>query len=170
MEMDSKVKALIEPMLGKLCCRKRVWSFKSLALGFGKKIQHSGKLVDDFYGEWEIQTYCYAWRLIKDGKILCGSGDAVDHVNELTAVLKCVKFGRIISLEQLTALDVRIGFDTGISIDFLAAVSDEDEGITIFCPDNKCVKFTVGNGWKIGPSNKPWPKNEFLENEQATNS
>jgi hypothetical protein len=159
--MDRKIKALIQPMLGKLCCKKRVWSFKSLSLGFGKKVYHDNKLklVDAFYGEWEIRTYSYAWRVIKNGKILCGSGDAVDHVNELTAVLKRIKFGRIISLEQLTNLDVRVAFDTGIAVDLLAAVSDEDEGITIFCPDNKCIQFTVGNGWKIKSSNKPAKKN-----------
>jgi hypothetical protein len=55
--MDRKVNALIKPMLGQVCCKKRVWSFKSLALGFGKKIHHGKKLVDDFYGEWEIKTY-----------------------------------------------------------------------------------------------------------------
>lgn len=146
-------------MLGKLCCKKRVWSFKSLALGFGKKVYHGQKLVDDFYGEWEIRTYSYAWRVIKNGEILCGSSDAIDHVNELTAVLKRIKFGRIILLEQLTNFDVRVGFDTGIAVDFLAAVSDEDEGVTIFCPDDKCIQFTVGSGWKIGSSNKPAKKN-----------
>jgi hypothetical protein len=98
------------------------------------------------------QNLFYAWRVIKNGKILCGSGDAVDHVNELTAILKRVKFGCITSLEQFTDLDVRVRFDTGISVDFLATVSDEDEGITIFCPDNKCIQFTIGNGWKIEPS------------------
>jgi hypothetical protein len=156
--MDRKVKALIKPMLGKLCCKKRVWSFKSLTLGFGKKVYHGKKLVDDFYGEWEIQTYCYAWRVIKNGKILCGSRDAVDHVDELTAVLKRIKFGRIILLEKLTNFDVRIVFDTGIAVDFLAAVSDKDEGLVIFCPEHKVIEFTVGSGWEIVPSNKPRPK------------
>jgi hypothetical protein len=154
--MDSKLKALTKPLLGKLCCKKRVWSFKSLTLGFGKKVYHGKKLVDDFYGEWEIRTYCYAWRVIKNGQILCGSSDAVDRVDELTAVLKRIKFGRIISLDQLTNFDVRIGFDTGVAVDFLATVSDKDEGITIFCPNNRCVEFTTGSGWEIGPSNKPW--------------
>jgi len=160
LKMDRKAKALIKPMLGKVCCKKRVWSFKSLTLGFGKKVRHGHgeKLVDVFYGEWEIRTYSYAWRVIKNGKIVCGSGDAVDHVNELTAVLKRIKFGRIISLEHLTNLDVRVAFDTGIAVDFLAAVSDVDEGLYIFCPENTMVTFTIGSGWKIGPSDKPWPK------------
>jgi hypothetical protein len=168
--MDRKVKASIEPMIGKLCCNKRVWTFKSLALGFGKKIYHGKKLVDDFYGEWEIRTYCYAWRVIKDGRIVCGSSDAVDHVNELTAILKRVKFGRIISLEQLTGFDVRVGFDTGIMVDFLGTVRDEDEGISIFCPEHKTIEFRAGSGWKIISSNKPQPKKLNLEHEQATYS
>jgi hypothetical protein len=160
--MDRKIRALIQPMLGKLCCKKRVWSFKSLTLGFGKKVYHGKKLIDDFYGEWEIRTYCYAWRVIKNGKILCGSNDALDHINELTAVLKRIKFGRIVSLEQLTNFDVRVEFDTGIVVDFLATVSDEDEGLYISnCFEHKTIKFTVGNGWKSGPSNKPRPKNNF---------
>jgi hypothetical protein len=158
LNMDRKIKALIKPMLGKICCKKRVWSFKSLTLGFGKKIYHGKKLVDDFNGEWEITTYCYAWRVIKNGKILCGSSDAVDHVNELTAVLKRIKFGRLVSLEQFTNFDVRLGFDTGIVVDFLATVSDADEGLDIFCPEHKAIEFTVGSGWKTGPSDKPWPE------------
>jgi hypothetical protein len=155
--MDREVKASIKPMLGKLCCNKRVWSFKSLALGFGKKVHHGKKLVDSFYGEWEIRTYCYAWRVIKNGKILCGSQDAVDSVDELTTVLKPIKFGHVISLEQMTNFDVRVAFDTGVAVDFLAAVSDEDEGLNIFCPENKVIEFTVGGGWRIGSSDKPWP-------------
>ena len=156
--MDRKVRVLIKPMLGKLCCKKRVWSFKSLALGFGKKVYHGKKLVDNFFGEWEIRTYCYAWRVIKNGEILCGSGDAVDSVDELTAILKRIKFGHVISLEQLTDFDVRVGFDTGISVDFLAAVRDKGEGLDIFCREHKTIEFTVGSGWKIGSSDKPWPE------------
>ena len=153
-------------MFGKPCCRKRVWRSRSLSLGFGKKVYHKSppfKLVDAFYGEWEIGTYCYAWRVIKNETILCASSDAVDSVDELDAAIKRIKFGRVVSLEQLTNLDVRVGFDSGIAVDFLATVSDEDEGFHIFCPENKFIGFTVGSGWTIGPSNKPWPKKEFLK-------
>ena len=157
--MGRKVKALIKPMLGKPSCSKRVGSFNSLALGFGKKVYHGNpKLADDFYGEWEIRTYCYAWRVVKNKKVLCASSDAVDSIDELNAVLKKIKLGCIISLAQLTSLDVRVGFDTGVTVDFLATVSDEDEGVVIFCPEDKCIQFTVGSGWTTGPSRKPWPK------------
>ena len=47
-------------------------------MGFGARIQH-GKpgLKDDYKGEWELGTYGCAWRVIGDGKILCGSDDSV---------------------------------------------------------------------------------------------
>ena len=114
--------------------------------------------MDAYYGEWEIRTYCYAWRVIKNGEILCASSDTVDSIDELNSVLKRIKLGCIVSLEQLTNLDVRVGFDTGIAVDFLATVSDEDEGVVIFFPEDKCIEFTAGSGWTIGPSNKPWPE------------
>jgi hypothetical protein len=125
--VNNKLKELIRPMFGKPCCKKRVWRHRSLCLGFEEKFFHEKKLIDDFYAEWEIRTYYCAWRVIKDKKILCASSDAVDSIDELDAALKQIEFGCIESLDQFSDLDIRVKFDTGIIVEFLATISDEDE-------------------------------------------
>ena len=156
--MNIKLQELIQPMLGKPCCRKRVWRPRSLSFGFGEKPYHgNSKLVDDFYGEWEVGTYSSAWRVLQNKRIVCASNDTVDSVDELDGALKAVDFGRISSVEQPADLDLRLEFDAGIAVEFLAATSDDDECFHIvFRPGNMAIKFTVGAGWEIGESNKPW--------------
>jgi hypothetical protein len=153
--INTQIEKLIEPMMGNRCCRQRVWRPRSLSLGFGEKVYHGNpKLVDDFYGEWEIGTYYCAWRVIKDNRILCGSSDAVDSLDELDAALKRIDFGCIRSLTQPTQFDVRVLFDTGIAVEFLATTSDDDESFHIFCPQNISVEFSIQEGWTIGKSVK----------------
>jgi len=158
-ELPEQIREFLKPLLGKRCCRQRVSSPKALHLGFGEKMYHRNpKLVDNFYGEWEIGTYYCAWRLVRDGKILCGSDDAVDSVEELDASLKELELGAILSIQQIGNLDVRVELDTGVTIDFLATTSNgTDECFEINNGLSRQVaEFTVGNGWKIGASNQPW--------------
>ncbi len=154
--MNALVEDAIRSMLNKRCCRQRVWRPRSLSLGFGEKVYHgNSNLVDAFYGEWEIGTFYCAWRVIYDQKILCGSSDAVDSLDELDAALKQIDFGCIQSLTQPTRFDVRAEFDTGIAVEFLASTSDDDECFHVFGPQSLHVEFSVLEGWKIGKSNKP---------------
>jgi len=152
------VQTLIEPLLGKLCCRKQVGYRESLSIGFGSKIPHQNRLKsrDDYYGEWEIGTYNSAWRVIHRGKILCGSHDIVDSIKEHDAAFNRIELRRLVSVQQLTDMDIRLVFDLGITIDFLATTRDEDEWFHIFCHQGKYIEFTVGKGCTIGPSNTPW--------------
>jgi len=142
---------IITPIYGNLCCKQRVWQHKSLTLGFGERVLHgNSKLIDNFWGEWEIRTYCNSWRVIKDGKVICGSNDIDDSIKELDAALGQIAFGRILSLTQeASGLDIRARFDTGIIVDFLTTVSEHDETVSIFCPRNVCVSFSPAEGWLI---------------------
>jgi hypothetical protein len=145
------IPSIIQPLFGKTCCKARVWRGRSFRLGFGEKTYHGNpRLIDDFYGEWELGTYRNSWRVIKNGKVICGSNDTVDAIEELDASIKQLTFGKIISLTQeRSEIDFRIQFDTGIIVEFLCTVSDEEETLHIFCPDDVCVTFDVVNGWLI---------------------
>ena len=126
-------------------------------MGFGARIQH-GKpgLKDDYKGEWELGTYGCAWRVIGDGKILCGSDDSVDSIDELDRALNHIAFGAIISLQRRGRFDICIELDNNMAIDFFASASDDDELFHIFCPGNKYVRFTAQRGWALSDSDKPW--------------
>jgi len=125
---------------------------RSLSLGFGEKVQSKSRP----YGEWEIGTYGCAWRVVKSGTVLCGSQDSADKIQDLNAALNLIELGQFVFLRQLTDLDVRVQFDNGVTVDFLATISDGDECFHIFCPEEIYVEFSVGGGWRIGKSNQPW--------------
>lgn len=154
--MERRVQEIVEKLVGKPCCRKQVGRNRSLSLGFGDRIQHKTVLTDGFYGEWEVGTYSCAWRIVKEGKVLCGSQDAVDSIDDLNIAVDRIELSRFSSLRQFTDLDVRVDFDNGIAVDFLATISDEDECFHVFCPEKLVIVFSAADGWRIGPSDKPW--------------
>jgi hypothetical protein len=144
-------------IVGKKCCRQRVGEYKSLTLGFGEKIFHSRKKsIDPFSGEWEIGTYCSAWRIVKNEKIVCGSMDPVDSLNELDERLSSVEFGSVMGIKMLSKFDIRVELDNGISIEFLCATDYEEEVVFIFGPNNLYIQYSLNEGWQIGKSNEPW--------------
>jgi len=118
-------------------------------MGFGLKVPHLNKKArDNYYGEWEIGSYNSAWRVIRNGQILCASNDPVDSIEELDLAFNRVEFGCLVSLKLLTDMDVRLTFDQEIIVDFLSSTSDEDESFHVFCPQ-AYLAFVVGKGWII---------------------
>lgn len=156
--MNSNITELIEQIVGKPCSRKEVGRMRSLSLGFGSEVRSTIKLNEKVYREWEIGTYRSAWRVVRGGTILCGSQDLVDSIEELNLELDRIDLGRFSSLQQIGDLDVRIAFDSGITVDFLATMSDEDECFHIFGPGEVFIEFSLQGGWKKGPANKPWAR------------
>jgi hypothetical protein len=160
-ELGEEFREFLKPIFGKACCRQRVSEPRGLRLGFGEKIYHGNpKLIDAYYGDWELGTYYCAWRVIKGGRILCGSDDSVESANELNSAICQIDFGAIQSIEHLSSLDIRLGFDTGIMVDFLATTSDgTDECLGIVHnSSHRAAEFSVEDGWTIGASNLPWQK------------
>src|SRR6185369_4583727 len=83
-DLPEEVKDFLKPIIGKRCCRQRVSEPRAIHIGLGEKIYHgNSKLLDEYYGEWEIGTYYSAWRVLKEGRIICGSDDLVDSADEL---------------------------------------------------------------------------------------
>ena len=154
--MNNEVMGLIDQVIGKPCTRKEVGRMRSLSLGFGAEVRSAIQLNEAVYREWEIGTYSSAWRIIRDGVVLCGSQDAVGSVEERNVALARIELGKFASLRQPTLLDVSVEFDNGFSVDFLATTSDEDEIFHMFCPGALYLEFSVRGGWKTGPADKPW--------------
>ena len=163
--IDAKVREISEQLIGAHCWRRQVGRGRSLSLGFGGKIRSTSQLSDKTYGEWEAGTYRCAWRVTKDGAVICGSQDSVTSIEELNAAVDAIELGRFASLIQLTAIDVRIQFDSGFAVEFLSTLSDGDECFHVFCPKNVYVEFSSKGSWTVGKSNAPWSGQASEENE-----
>lgn len=154
--MISELDPYLAALSGQPCCRKRIGRGKSLSLGFGKKVFHgNAKLVEEYYGEWELGSYYPAWRIIGGGKILCASQDAVDSLEELQVRLDELAIGSFVSLSQTAEFDTRIELEGGFRVDFLSTISDDDESFHIFGPSALFVRFGPIQGWSIGKSDEP---------------
>jgi len=154
--MNDQVARILEQLIGIPCSWKEAGHARSLTIGFGAEVGSPLNLSGKTHREWEIVTYYNAWRIVRAGVVLCGSQDAVDSVDELNASLGRVDLGRFLSLRQVTDLDVRIEFDSGVSVDLLATTSDDDECFHIRGPAERLVKFSVRGGWRTGRSDSPW--------------
>lgn len=159
--LSDQLKEFLAPMRGKRCCKQRVSEPRGLRLGFGDKVFHGNpKLIDEYYGEWEMGTYYCAWRVVEGGLLVCGSNDSVESANAIDTRIGQIRFGTFQAIEQLSSLDVRVVFDTGIMVDFLSTTSDADDeclGI-IHGPSHRAAEFSAAGGWTIGPSNLPWQR------------
>jgi len=147
---DSCLKNILIGLTGKACCRQRVGRRRSLSLGFGDKIPHGrARLIDDFYGEWEIGTYSAAWRIVSKEKLLCGSQDVVDTLEDLDRRLSEIQIGQIESIYSTSKFDVRVDLNNGIHIDFFEVDSEGDEVFHIFSPNEQYLTYSVQGGWKV---------------------
>jgi hypothetical protein len=157
--MDELVIHALEPLLGLPCCRLRVGRARSLSLGFGAKLPH-GKpdMADAFYGEWELGSYCGTWRFVQAGRVVCGSQEAADSIQELDdSVREAVQPGRILEVRMLSPLDVRVVLDNMV-VDFLASSSDSDgdELFHVFGPESLYIEYRPPDVWTVGRSDVPW--------------
>jgi hypothetical protein len=157
--IDVNVRNAFAGIIGKTCCRQRVGRGKSLSIGFGERIlQSKPKVADPFYGEWEIGTYSSAWRIVDNSKILCGSLDVVDSIEELDEKLQQVRLGAVVDIEAVSLLDIRVKLERGVFVDFICASSEDDEMFHIFGPDNLYIEYKNIGGWEVGKSDAPWAR------------
>ena len=155
--MNKTILEKLRPLVGKKCCRARIGDSRSLSLGFGRRIRHGNpKLLDKFYGEWEIGTYYCAWRVRKKNTILLAKNDHEEKEGELDERLQRINFGRIRSIDQTTRIDVRVSFEDGIFVEFLATISDDDEYFHVFGPDNFHIDLSRNGKWTVSKSNEPY--------------
>jgi hypothetical protein len=157
MAIDADIRSTFRDLIGKRCCRQQVGDWRSLSIGFGVKVPHvkPWKSVDSFYGEWEIGTYSAAWRIVHNGQVLCGSKDVVDSIDELDEKLQHEQLGRVVDIENVSSLDVRVTLDEGMFIDFLRASTEEDPIFHIFMPNDLFLEYTNVGGWRVRRSDVP---------------
>ena len=154
--MNTSVHDLLEQLVGQQCCRQHVGNDRSLFLGFGSLVRMESALGDSVHGKWEIGTYNSCWRIVEGTTIVCGSRDFPDSVAELKHTVDRLKLGRFCRLEQITEFDVRVECDSGLYVDVLGTISDDDEFLHVFCPEKRVVTFSAADQWRVGPSDEPW--------------
>lgn len=150
--IPEKAKLLLEELRGRSCTLQRIGSDKSLFIGIGE-IDTSGTTP---HAEIEFGTYDCAWRVSQEGKVICGIDDAVDEVHELENCFSAVALGDFMALKQLSEFDVRLEFSTGVVVDILCTISDDDEVIHVFFPHKEVLTFQSEAGWRFGRSDEPW--------------
>lgn len=148
----------LKSLFGQPCCRQFVGYDKSFFIGFGKVIMKRTRRGEAPHGLWEIGVYVSAWRVIRDGVILCGSSDTVDNIDELGQRLPNCDGAKCVSLEMLSDFDVRIWLDNGICIDVLASAGDSDEIVHVFLPSRRVAFLSRRSGWDVEDSDKPTSK------------
>lgn len=157
MNIEADIQAALADLIGKRCCRQRVGRGRSLSIGFGAEVPHSkSNTVDSFYGEWEIGTYAAAWRIVRNGVIVCGSLEVVDSIDEIDQQLQAIDLGAVLEVKAVSDLDIQLRLEDGTCIDFMCASTDRDEMFHIFGPGDLYVEYAPLCGWSIGKSNAPW--------------
>lgn len=155
LEMKSMPREVVEglkELIGKECTLQRIGTDRSLFIGFGSITTTTAKP----HAEFEIGTYDCAWRVFDGKRILCGRNDAVDDMDELNQRFSKLQLGKIVSIDRLTELDTRIEFSNGLSVDICCTISDDDQILHIFLPMKRVIRFSLCDGWRIGPSDSPW--------------
>jgi hypothetical protein len=154
--IDASTRAVLARIIGKRCCRQRAGEYRSLSLGFGEKVPHvRKKSVDSFKGEWELGTYSSAWRIVKNGAILCGSMNPVDSNEELEQQVEAIQLGAVMAIEMLSKFDIRITLDDGTLVEFMCASNYDENMFHIFGPDHIFLGYKSTDGWRLGKSNEP---------------
>lgn len=153
--MNAEIKKILKTLIGKKPSYVRVGNFRSLSIGFGRMIKSKDDRKKFDYAEWDVGSYRSFWRIL-DGNRILFLKDAEHDVNSLNEAVNGIEFGNLLGFEMLTPIDVRLKFDSGVQIDFIAAIQDEDEYFHVFCPENKYIELAPGGIWTIGKSNMSW--------------
>jgi|LakMenE01Jun11ns_1017448.scaffolds.fasta_scaffold9770642_2 hypothetical protein len=132
-------------------CRIQILHSGSISIGFGSMVHHgNAKLRDTYYGEWEIGSFHNAWRLVSGSRVLC-TGDTDEYQAQISeSELEKNLSKRIRRVYNLSTLDVRVDFGSGVCLDFLSVGDAEDESFHIFCPNEQWLAFTPNRGWLLG--------------------
>ena len=153
--MNKEIRKLIGNFIDKEPCYIRVGSLKSLSIGFGRLVESHQHVKGLKYAEWDVGSYDGFWRIMEGNKIICLK-DNDEDIACLNEKVNKIKLGSLSKIEMITDIDVRLRFNSGIHIDFIAAISDDDEHFHIFCPENKYVELASTGKWILGKSNTPW--------------
>lgn len=141
---------IVTSMRHERCNIKKIGKRRDLSIEFGERAEkNKWKIPFVEHRKWRLGTYRSAWRLLKDEKIICGSQDVADSVDDLNKKLANTEIGTLSNVELISAYDVRVSFSNNVIIDFFCTFEDEDEIFHIFGDDNLYVGYSIVEGWVI---------------------
>jgi hypothetical protein len=151
---DEVVHVVLAELFGKPSCRQRVGRMSSLSVGFGERIPHGKpRMVDDFYGEWELGTYSAKWNISSGEEILCSNHNiSGKDLIELDEKVNKLPLGKIRAIEFVSKSFVLVRLDGDIHIDFIVQDEEDDENeefFHVFCPNNVFVACSFRKGWIV---------------------
>ncbi len=150
------IKPIIERLSREPCRRKAVGRMRSLALEFGNNaLQIGSDLSIPIPGEWRLGSYRGAWRIVQKGRVVCGSHDLVDNLQELNDKVAALQIGSVLGIELNSPHDVCVRLSDDTHIDFLGIFSDDDELFHLFGPENLFVSYSLERGWEVGRADAP---------------
>lgn len=145
-EMEDVFKNLYVSIVGKNCCYIRLGFGSQLRVGIGDKVYYkSSKLEGKYHGEWDLVSRTFAWRIIQDNKILCGSDDEPEFIND---ILRDFKLGVISHIEKRSIADIAISFSNGVNIDFFCCSNDDNQMI-LMKKDETAYEFTIDGIYEV---------------------
>lgn len=146
--MKEYFKELYDILVGKPCCYIKIGYGSNFRIGAGEKIYYKNpKLHGKFHGEWDIICRSYAWRIIKNGKFLCGSDDEIEDIEEIIETLNLGVFTKI-ERERKAGIDFSLHFEDGIIVDYFCC-STNDNQMMIMQKDGIAYELTVEGIYKV---------------------
>ncbi len=139
----------LNQMLNQPCCRQRVGEWKSLHLGFGKKIfHHKKRCIDMFYGEWEVGTYSSNWAVEVNGIILLSSSDQKTNC-ESDQALQQFNFSHLKKIELIdNDTTIKLSFNE-INLLFYVIEDEEEIEVVHFFFPNQYFDYHPNRGWAM---------------------
>jgi hypothetical protein len=123
--MEDSFDRMRDNILHKECCFIRQGYGSKLRLGLGELVHYKNpQLKGKFHGEWDLISRTFAWRMSLNNKLLCGSDDEVEFIDD---ALKNLKLGSITDIKRKSISDVSFLFSEGILIEFFCCSLDDNQ-------------------------------------------
>jgi hypothetical protein len=105
------------------------------------------------HGEWHLWLYMCHWRIEAQGKVLAGSDDSREKIQE---ALDAAVFNEVQEIQALPpSFDLTIQFDSGAKILTFSSFADEEEDQwLLFTPGDMCLGVYGGGKFDYHSANQ----------------
>lgn len=161
--MFQQIPEILTKIIGLECCEAKIGYAGVLKLGFGEKVFYTHKLLEGvFHGEWDISSVTSAWRMVKDGKLICGACESEEESDLFLNILVGKKISNII---QPSPMDITFEFSNGITL-LIFGQSRSNNILEVLAPGDISLEFCEGK-WIESSSIEP---REGLSDEELIQS
>lgn len=143
--------------IGLPCHQLFIGEHASLSIGLGRSGPAPAKMGAKQRYEWEMGTYSRGWRVLREGRIVCGALDLDANEFDISHLLSPHEIGCLVAVQSNGCMDVTLQFEHKMEIQFLTLMVEDDELFHAFGPQSIYVQFDALHGWQVGKSNRPWP-------------